>query len=351
MAQSKQNRLLSGEELATFCSQMAMMLRSGISITESLGIMYDDARTETARMIMGALNEILHRGGSFRSALEETGRFPAYMLNMVEIGESTGNLERIMQELGDYYEREEAITRTLKSAVTYPLIMIVMMIAVIGVLLIKVLPIFNEVFLDIGGEMTGFSRTAMELGQKISDYSTYILLGVAGILLVFLLFRSSSRGSSMLESMKKRLLGGRKLQQKIASGRFASCMAMMLSSGLDTDQALALAEKLIDDKRTREKIANCRAACGSGITFSKALTESGLFSPVYAQMVAVAFKTGSVDICLSKLAQNYEQEVDARIDSLISVVEPTLIAILSIIVGLILLSVMLPLMSVMSSIG
>lgn len=342
---------LSPSELSAFCAQIAMIMKSGISVNEGISIMREDTKNAAGQEILEQIHTQVEAGSPLFAALESTGKLPKYMVDMVQIGEVTGKLDDVMDSLCDYYEREEAISKNIKNAVTYPLVMIVMMVFVITVLIVKVMPIFNDVFLQLGSEMTGFSLTVMNLGALLGRYS-YVFIGAIAILIIaYFLMRCTEFGRKTLQKWSASFFVTRKLNAKIASGRFASAMSLMLSSGLDTDKALDMVYKLVDNEYIRAKIALCKEYIVEGITFSDALVKANIFTSIYARMVTVGFKTGSADTVMKKLAERYEEEIDTQIGNIISVIEPTLVAVLSIIVGMILLSVMLPLMGIMSSIG
>lgn len=352
MAKNKGTRdILATSEIAAFCTQIAMIMKSGISVGEGLGIMVEDMKTSQGREILEFLRGKVESGSRLHSALEECGKFPKYVVDMTEIGETTGRLEEVMENLTAYYEREEAIARSIRNAVTYPAVMIVMMVAVVGVLIVQVLPVFNRVFQQLGSEMTGFSLAIMQFGQTVSRYAIVIVGVIAALLLIYLILRNTGGGRRTLDKWKSGFFATRRLNAKIASGRFASAMSLMLASGLDTDQSLDMVYKLIENEYLKLKIATCKSYIAEGSNFSDSLVKSNIFTGVYARMINVGFRTGSVDLVMRKLAQRYEEEVDTDIGNIISILEPTLVAVLSIIVGLILLSVMMPLMSIMTTIG
>ncbi len=344
-------RKLSNTEIASFCDQTALILSAGITPVEGMRILLSDTKDAQGRKIISTILEVCEQGEKFSAALSATGVFPDYAIHMVEIGEESGNTDEVMRALSEYYAKEEMISDHLKSALRYPLIMIAMMLVVILVLITKVLPIFNQVFIQLGSEITGFSRSLLHLGNSIRNYSI-VLIGVLAVLvLLFLLFTKTRRG----KRLSHRLLTGfpltRSFLEKVASGRFANGMALTLSSGLDTYDSLDMVSQLVDNKEMQAKIADCKNRIGQGDNFSEAVAKAGIFSNLYARMIAVGFKTGNVDTVMNKIAESYEKETNDRIYSIIAVLEPTLVIILSLIVGLILLSVILPLMGVMSSIG
>lgn len=344
-------KMLAANELSAFCTQIAMVLKAGVSVDEGISIMLEDMKNAEGKEILSSIHEKIELGETLHDALASSEKFPKYMLDMVQVGEESGKLDEVMDSLSSYYDREENIARSIKSAVTYPLIMIVMMVLVIVVLMVKVLPIFNQVFIQLGSEMSAFSRSVMNFGSVIGKYSVAIVVVLALLIAGFLVLRGTAAGRRTLARFQASFILTRGLFSRIASGRFASAMSMMLSAGLDTDRALDMVEKLVDNEPLSEKITACRGQIAEGVSFSDALVQAGIFTGMNARMVSVGFKTGSADQVMHRLADQYEEEVDAKISSIISVLEPTLVAVLSVIVGMILLSVMLPLMGIMSSIG
>jgi len=342
---------LSPREVAAFCAQAAMMLKSGMSITDGLEVMAADTAGSAGKSILEGIHGRIEAGSSLHGALEGSGVFPEYFLDMVEIGEVSGKLESVMDSMSAYYEREEALRRMVRGALTYPLVMIAMMIAVIIVLVVRVMPIFSDVFAGLGAQMSGFSLAVMNFGQALSRYSLAIVISLAVVAAAFWALSLTQRGRSSLERARASFFLTRGLYLKIAQGRFASAMALMLSSGMDVDQSLEMTRGLVKTPTVAEKIAQCQDQINRGESFSQAVAKVGLFSGVYASMVSVGFKTGSVDTVMEKLAARYEEEASARINGIIAVLEPSLVAVLSVIVGMILLSVMLPLMGIMSSIS
>ena len=345
----KRSLALSHTEIAAFCSQISMIMNSGISVAEGLSIMLNDTESPQEHDILKQIHEQVDAGNPLFIALKKTGCFPKYVLDMTEIGERTGRLDTVMASLASYYEREESISKSIRHAVSYPMIMVGMMLIVFIVLVVQVLPVFNQVFEQLGAEMTGLSRNMMHLGQLIGQYS-FVLVGIVALIVIaFVVMRSTTTGKALFERLKHRMF--RKISAKIASERFASSMSMMIKSGLDIEQSLEMAYKIVDNSLVREKIDICRKRLESGSNFSDAIVEADIFSGIHGRMVSIGFKTGTVDAVMDKLSVTYEEEIDTQISNAIAVLEPTLVAILSVVVGMILLSVMLPLMGIMSSIG
>lgn len=331
---------LSNMETASFCSQMAMILKSGISSLEGISIMLEEAKDSEEKELLSVIYETLIKTGSLHEALSSAGVYPAYLLSMVEIGEQTGKLDEVMHSLADYYEKEANLAQTIKNAVTYPFIMIVMMVLVIFVLVTKVMPVFNQVFRQLGTEMSGLSKVILDAGAFMNRYSVVFLAAFALIIGVLIYLLKTRKGLG-LKSTKA-------LADKIAAYRFANGMALTLSSGLTPETCLNLTAGLIEDEQFAGKLSDCQKAVAGGEDLCTSLLSCGIFSGIYARMASIGSKTGVLDDVMRKIAAQYEEDIDTRIAGVIATIEPSLVIILSVIVGIILLSVMLPLMGIMS---
>lgn len=347
----KTGKLLSNYELSSFCRQTYYLLQAGITPSDGMDILLQDTDQHFMREMITQIRDTCLQGEKFSKALEATGCFPEYAIHMISLGEESGHLSTIMLSLSEYYEREEAISDGIKEAVRYPLIMIGMMLLVILVLIMKVLPIFNQVFAQLGTQMTGFALSLLNVSNILSRYSLIFVIVLAVIVIGILCIAKSQSGKQAVKSMYNKLPFFKKFSDSIAAGRFASGMSLTLSSGLDTYESLDLIGQLVENKDMEEKIGLCRKYIQEGDTFSEALKKAKIFTMFYTHMVVIGFRSGSLDSVMKQIAMHYEEDTDQKIRSLISTLEPTLVIILSLFVGLILLSVIMPLMGIMSMIG
>jgi len=344
-------RQLDGPYLSSFCMELSLCLKAGISLTEGLFMLSQD---ETDKDLKGMLTELynkMDRGMSLEQALSEAGCFPKYLVDMIEIGSRTGRLEAVLKALSAYYQRQVQITRSIKNAVVYPFVLMCMLLLVIGVLITKVLPIFNDVFNQLGAEMSPLAISIMNFGTGVTKYAAVILAVVIIIAIVAIFVSAVPSLSLKFVNFWNKITSGRKLSKKIASARFANGMAMTLASGLDTDESLDMVERITENPVMLARIKNCRDLMASGELFVDAIAKSEIFGSMYCRMLSIGFKTGTADQVMDEIARRSEEEVDENIESVINKVEPTLVIIMSLIVGLILLSVMLPLASIMTTIG
>lgn len=342
---------LSNMELATFCSQLALILKSGISSVEGLSLMLEDTPQGEGRQILQTMLQEMEAGSMLYQAMTSCCIFPSYMCSMTEIGETSGRLDEVMEALSEHYQREDNLSKSIRSSITYPLVMLGMMIAVMVILIVKVMPVFQQVFEQLGTQMSGFSGAVLRLGDTLSKYSILFLLIVIVFIIVFFVFFYTEKGRAKAVRFSERFFATRSLSEKIACSRFASGMYLALSSGLDIDQSLEMTERLVDHPVVKERIGQLRSLTAEGLGFSDALAQSGIFSGIHIRMLTVGFRTGATDAVMKQIAMQYDEEVENRMNSLVSRLEPTLVAILSIVVGMILLSVMLPLAGIMSNIG
>lgn len=340
---------LSNSETSAFCSQIAMILKSGISSTEGIAIMLEDTDKNDEKQLLTTIYDTLTQTGSLHEALQETHAFPDYMLSMVDIGERTGRLDEVMGSLADYYEKEAGLAQTIKNAITYPCIMIFMMLAVILILITKVMPVFEQVFLQLGTRMSGLSRVILNIGTFLNTHSIVLIIIIVVLIATAIVLIKTKIGQNFISKLAAGFGGSKNLSEKISAYRFAGGMALTLSSGLTPEECLNLASSLIDDGAYKDKIKTCQQAVEKGEDLYQSLLTCGVFSGVYTRMAAIAARTGMMEEMMLKIAAHFEEEIDQKIARILAIIEPTLVIILSVIVGIILLSVMLPLMSIMST--
>lgn len=347
----KKNRLLSNTEIASFCRQTALIMKAGIPPAEGMEILMHDTVSKEGKELLEQISTSCKIGNPLFQALEDTGVFPDYVTKLISLGEESGNTDDVLTSLAEYYEREENIAESIKSAVTYPLIMIVMMFVVIIVLIVKVLPIFKQVFAQLGTQMSPLASTLLALGNTLSKYSLVITTVFFAVIAAFVILYKTPAGRVKLQHFLTRFPLTKTFYEKIAAGRFASGMYLAFTSGMDTYRSLDMIADIVENEDMRRKIALCKEEISKESNLPQALATAEIFSNLYSRMVSVGFRSGSVDLVMKQISKSYDDETQKQLDHIISIIEPTLVIVLSLIVGLILMSVLLPLMGIMSSIG
>ncbi|MFI3236902.1 MAG: type II secretion system F family protein [Lachnospiraceae bacterium] len=345
---NKRKKTLGYADLNVFCEQIALVLKAGISVYEGICILQEEASSALERELYKGIATSMDEGVSFPDALEESEAFPSYMTHMISIGELSGRLDTVLDQLAIYYKREQAMKDAIRHAVAYPMVMMVMMGIVIAVLVAKVLPIFQSVFKELGSELTGFSKTVMDMGTALSNSLGVILIVIVLVFVAAFLASRTEVGAKQFQLFKTKFFLTRKLTHKIAVSRFAAGMSLMLASGLDTDQSLEMVLPLLDSDEITQKVEAIREQIAGGQNFAEAVSEQQIFSQTYNRMLGIGYRTGSTDEVIENISKRYESEIETMLSNLIAIIEPSLVAVLSIVVGMILLAVMLPLMSIMS---
>ncbi len=348
MKESKKGIAISLAETASFCSQMASILHAGISSLEGISIFMEDAGSTQEKELLSQIYDELLRTGYLYEGLAATHAFPDYMVKMCKLGEQTGHLDDIMQSLATHYEQEDAIRSSMRNVITYPLVMICMMIAVILIIITKVLPVFNQAFTQLGAQMNAASQLLLNFGGLLNRYSA-VLIGIIAVIICSALLLSRS---AYFQSVSVRLLsilpGGRTYRSQTSLYRFSDAMSLSLQSGFSIEQSLSMASELIDDADFLKKLEKCQNMLEDGTSFEQALTQTAVLTGLQARMVSIGSKTGTLESTFKKITEETTNALENTIARRISILEPTLVAILSIVTGVILLSVMIPLLGILS---
>ncbi|MCI2048786.1 MAG: type II secretion system F family protein [Lachnospiraceae bacterium] len=346
-----QPKPLSNLETADFCRQFSQLNSSDTMPIEIMDILLEDTHDTQGQLILRQIRGNLAAHDSLSDAIAKTGVFPDYCVKLIAVGETTGKLSFVTSELADYYEREDRMSENIRSAVSYPILMILIMFAVVIILLTRVLPVFEQVYAQLGSEMTGVSGSLMAMSRTFSRSALVFAVLFAVFVALYFWFAKTRRGRTQLAGFLYSFPLTRSYADSAAAARFADGFTLVLETGTDVYAGIELAAQTSGSATLRRKAADCRKLLSGQLSVSDALVKSGIFSPVYARMISIGFKSGRQDEVIRTVARRYREESERKLDNMISFIEPTLVIVLSVIVGLILLSVILPLMGIMSGIG
>ena len=341
-------KMMSNRELSQFCEQFHIILHSGISAVDGLHIMADDTEDAGAKELLTSMQADMEEYGSLSHAMKEAGIFPETMLSYVNVGEETGYLDEVMRNLSVHYQQEDEVSRQIRSAVSYPLLMLGMMCVVIVILLVRILPVFEQVFRQMGMEMTGFSSSMLAAGQVITRYSAVFLV-IAVLLIGFILFLMiHPKGRALAVRIAGSLPGLRRIPYCRDYGRLTQGIAMGIRSGLTPDRSMELARELVSHPVVRTRVDKACDLLGKGELFSDSLRESSLFHGMDARLINIGFQAGSGDEVMQSLSDRYQVEAMDQISRTVAILEPTIVILLSVLVGLVLLAVITPLLGIFS---
>lgn len=343
-------KITDGLYISAFCKELGLIVRSGIPISDGIFMLYEDEQNTATKEILQQLYEKTAKGIHLSAAIKQIGIFPEYAQQMIEIGENTGKLDAVLVALSDYYQRQEQISRSIKNAVIFPAVLLAVLIIVILILITLVLPVFNEVFKQLGVEMSSLATTMLNIGNTISSCSTAIVIAIVIIAAAAFALAKIPLTRAFFKNIYDEITKNGKINRKMCSARFASVMAMTLSSGMDIDESINMAAKLTTGKAMSKRIEHCKELMNQGKSFDYAVAHSDIFTSLNSRMLTISFKTGLTDEVMREIADSSEEQMNEQIDSTVSKIEPTLVIIMSVLVGLILLSVMLPLLSIITSV-
>lgn len=342
---------LTDSELARLCRSLELLLHAGIDLGEGLQLLIGQEQGRVRQTLL-SMGPELDAGTRLSEVCEKQVVFPALAVGTMAIGEDSGQLEEALHSLADYYEERCRISSQLRSALKYPLIILVLMLMVIAVLLIRVLPVFDEVYASLGSRLTGAGAGLLYLGQVLSAGLPVLLSLLAVLAAAFALYRMNPSFRGSVQALFNRRLGDRGVLRLYNNARFVRGLAMGLSSGMLTEQAVELARRLLADNpgaALRGQV--CARAVDEGLSLDEALEKAELVSPVRSRMLRLGLRGGNADQVMTDIADHMADEARQALEDRVSRVEPAMVLIASLLVGLILLAVMLPLVDIMSMIG
>ena len=347
--QNKENKLLTANELSFFTGQIALMLESGVSMYESIQALAVNFSNGEFKAPFALLLEEVELGSTLAAAMAKAGIFPHYALKMTEIGETTGKLEYVMRSLSRHYDREYSLNVSLKNAVRYPAVLLAIMAVVVLVLNISVLPLFKQVLSNLGVASSKLASTTMTIGTVIGIVALILICAIFAVGFMLTALIKNGKRQKVIELACRIVPSFAQLEKNIAAEQFLSVMSIALGAGYPPENAAEMCEELATSAPVAKKISTILKEQAEDGSLSKAITKSGLLDPLKARMVEVGFMTGKADSVTLHVSKLYAEETDALLTRLLALIEPSLVAVLAVIIGCILLTVMLPLAGVMSS--
>lgn len=342
---SMSSNIWNDEEMYEFCTSMAMVLEGGLSLEDGIDVILESCEREHVKSDLVALKEDIKENGSFYMAVKDKAYMDDYAKKMMEIGELSGHLDSVMNELAIYYERNDNLKHSLKDALVYPMILLAMMWCIVLLIIWKVLPIFEKVLNQMGAILSGSSKAMMNFGNIFAIISFVIL----SILMMFAMYLYLTRHKGQ-GGLLSRFFLTKKLFYNITMAKMTYALSLFVSSGYDSEEALGYLPGVVDHPKLQNKIHQCLKDIDEGEGFIDAMQKEKLYEGVYANMIFTGFHSGKSEEVLKKVSALYERDVDNSISTFLNTIEPGIVILLSLIVGVILLSVMLPLMSIMASV-
>jgi type IV pilus assembly protein PilC len=337
------------KDIAVMSRQMATMIGSGLSLLRTLTILADQVESKRLAKIMGEVRDDVETGVSFSDAVGKHDKdFPPLMINMIKAGEVGGFLDKALESTAENFEKEVALRGTIKSAMTYPVVVLVMSLVAVVVMLLFIVPIFQDMFTNLGGKLP-LPTMMLVYASQAMPYVVPVAL-VLGI--VFSIWWRTNKNSvkvrSRLDPLKLKLPVFGVLLRKIAIARFARNFSNMIGAGVPILTALRIVGEVSGNYVLEEALVEVAESVRQGESIAGPLTASGVFPSMVTQMIAVGEDSGSLQTMLEKVADFYDQEVKSTTESLTALIEPLLIAFLGVVVGGMIVALYLPIFQITS---
>lgn len=342
-----ENKKIKIDDLVVITRQLATMVESGIPLVHALGILAEQIENKALKEIVTVVRNDIQAGMSFSSALAKHPQvFSELYINLVKAGETSGMLDEVLDRLAIHLEKTAALARKVSSSLIYPAIVVSMAIIITAVLLLKVVPTFKSIFDSLGGKLPVPTQVLIFISDMAQKYFLFLVILVvcAGILLKK--YIATPKGRYALDRLKLKLPILGDLFRKIAIAKFARTFATLAKSGVSVLNALEIVSKTAGNKLVEEAVISCSKSIREGESVAKPLLKSGIFPPMVCRMISVGEQTGQLEKMLSKIADFYDEQIDAMTSGLTSMIEPLVICFLGTVIGGIVLALFLPIFKI-----
>jgi len=340
------------KDIVVFTRQFSVMISAGLPLVQCLSLLSSQSENKTFAKTIGEIRQSVETGDTFSDALRKHPKvFDTLYGNMIEAGEVGGILDTILVRLADYMEKAMKLKAKVKSALVYPLAIVVIAVVVVAFLMIFVIPTFVSMFAEMGGSLPGPTALVMHISDLFVNHWWKMILALVVFIFVFKRFYQTEKGMLMVDTyaLKAPVFGP--LIRKVAVAKFTRTFGTLTSSGVPIIQALDIVARTAGQKVVENAILGTIDSIKEGQTLAAPLSRSKVFPPMVVQMIDVGEETGALDTMLEKIADFYDDEVDAAVEALTALLEPMLMVFLGVVIGFIVIAMYLPIFKMADAIG
>lgn len=342
---------LSLKELTLFCNSFAALLSAGLNILEIIQILKEDFKNKELNRNLDEIEQLIYQGESLSYCLnKELNLYPRLLINMVKIGEESGKLDKIFKILGNYYENEKKIKDKIIKVLTYPCIVLFVSVLMMIFMITYIIPMLVSTLDGISAKIPLSTKIILNLSSILKENYLLILIILFFLIVAFMNFRSLESTRLKIDEFKINNIITKKLYIKLISVRFSKTLGILLESGIQISKALNITLSVIDNKFVKKEVENCLEEVNRGESISGSIEKIKFFPRNLISMTRIGEETGNLDEMLLKVSNIIEGELYASIDKLTVLIEPALILGLSIVIGFLLISVLMPMMNLMDGI-
>ncbi|MFQ5455295.1 MAG: type II secretion system F family protein [Nitrospirota bacterium] len=340
------------KDIVVFTRQFATMIDAGLPLVQCLDILSTQTDNKVLSKTTEAVRQDVEAGSTYADALRKHPKvFDDLYVNMVAAGEAGGILDTILNRLAKHIEKSMKLKRKVKSALTYPITILLIAVVVVSVLMIWVIPIFAQMFIDFGGTLPFLTRLVISASNIMQTNFVYIILTCFGTGYALKRFYKTKKGRKIIDNTFLKLPVIGELITKASVAKFTRTLGTLISSGVSILEGMAIVAKTSGNKIIEDAIFSARESISEGKTLSDPLGKAKVFPPMVIQMIAVGETTGALDAMLGKIADFYDDEVDNTVGTLTSLLEPMLMVFLGVVIGFIVIAMYLPIFKMASVIG
>lgn len=347
-------KLLESSALSAFCGSMATMIGAGIQTDEAVLLLGENRERSRFQEACACVYDQVVTGASLAEAMEASGAFPPYAINMVATGEQSGHLEEVLRNLEMYYDEEDRLFAKLSQSLSYPAAMLAVMCAILAFTSFVILPVFQGVYEGLASSLVAGSLASTTAAHLIGRVA-FVVVALCAVAAIWLYAKSTTeRGRQRVVRLLENVPITRRAMYQLALSRFTAVLATYISSGIISEEALHKASQTVEHQLLRQRLDRALDAMTSPtlpLSLAQAIGEAEVFEPIYARMLNVGSRSGNADETLAQFSEAFFDDAVGQIDHALDLVEPLLAAFLTFAVGATLVAVMLPLISVMQAIG
>ncbi|MCP2605078.1 type II secretion system F family protein [Candidatus Aminicenantes bacterium AH-873-B07] len=339
-------------ELAVYTRQLSVLIDADLPLIQGLDILADQQKNKYFKSVITAIRSDVEAGSTLHEAKRKHPKvFDELYCNMVASGEVAGNLDEILRRLAEYMEKIANIRARIKSALAYPITVLCGAAIIVALIMWKVIPVFAQLFEELGASLPIPTIIVIGISKFFARYMLFVVIGIAILIYLFRRYYKTYRGRRIVDRNLLRILVFGDLLRKSAIARFSRTLSTLVSSGVPMLDSLEITSKTTGNAIIEDSVMHARQRVSEGKTLADSLKETKQFPPMVIQMINVGEHTGTLDNMLSKIADFYEEEVEVTISALLSLMEPILILILGGIIGFIVVSMYLPIFSLLHQIA
>jgi len=345
------HRAVKPHDLIMFSRELATLLGAGVTLIKSLDILCEQIESQTLLAAVKQIKKDVEGGYTFQNALKKHNKiFSSFWINLVETGEASGHLPSSLDQVASYLEENAELKRKIVSALMYPLVLVVVATGAIAVFLLKIIPIFSEIFKGFNVELPALTQMVINLSNVVRKF--FLLVVVAGIVLFIVLkkYVSTEKGRGQFDQFLFSMPVIGQLIQEIATERFASGLGTLIKSGVPILHALEIAEKTAGNKVMENALREVKTAVKEGKGMGQTMQNSSLFSPLVVQMISVGEEIGELGKMLDRVSAFYKERVNTFISRVTTMFEPIVLVFMGIIVGILVVAMFMPIFSISSAV-